>query len=68
MVTVAADAVDLQGLPVLIVDDNATNRRLLEGMVAIWHMVPTLTATRPDALAALRAGAADRTALPTRDH
>ena len=54
VVTVAADRVDLQGLPVLIVDDNATTRRLLEGMVTVWHMVPTLTANLPDALAALR--------------
>ena len=54
MAPVNPDTVDLQGLPVLIVDDNATSRRLLEGMVAIWHMVPTLTANLPDALAALR--------------
>jgi len=48
------DAVDLRGLPVLIVDDNATNRRLLEDMVIGWRMVPTLAANVPDALAALR--------------
>jgi PAS domain S-box-containing protein len=48
------DTIDLHGLPVLIVDDNATNRRLLEGMVALWHMLPTLTASLPEALAALR--------------
>ncbi len=46
---------DLHGLRVLIVDDNATNRRLLEGMVAVWHMVPTPAVSMAEALAALRA-------------
>jgi two-component system sensor histidine kinase/response regulator len=48
------DAVDLRDLPVLIVDDNATNRRLLEEMIIGWRMVPTLAASVADALAALR--------------
>ncbi len=41
--------------PVLVVDDNATNRRLLEEMLIGWRMVPTLAASAPEALAALRA-------------
>ena len=45
-------------LPVLIVDDNATNRRFLEEMVIGWRMVPTLAASMPEALAALRAAQA----------
>ena len=49
------DAVDLRDLPVLVVDDNATNRRLLEEMLIGWRMVPTLAASVPEALAALRA-------------
>jgi signal transduction histidine kinase/CheY-like chemotaxis protein len=55
-VAVAAgpDAIDLRGLPLLIVDDNATNRSLLEAMVIGWRMVPTLVVSVPDALAALR--------------
>ncbi len=51
---VVPDAVDLQDLPVLIVDDNATNRRLLEEMLLGWRMVPTLVASASEALAALR--------------
>jgi two-component system sensor histidine kinase/response regulator len=51
---VSPDAVDLRDLPVLIVDDNATNRRLLEEMLIGWRMVPTLAASAPEALAALR--------------
>ena len=55
VVAAVPDAVDLRALPVLVVDDNATNRRLLEGMLIGWDMVPTLTAGMPDALRALRA-------------
>jgi two-component system, sensor histidine kinase and response regulator len=51
---VSPDAVDLRDLPVLIVDDNATNRRMLEEMLIGWRMVPTLTTSAPEALAALR--------------
>jgi two-component system sensor histidine kinase/response regulator len=50
----APDAVDLRDLPVLIVDDNATNRHVLEEMVIGWRMVPTPANSAPDALAALR--------------
>jgi two-component system, sensor histidine kinase and response regulator len=49
------DTVDLRNLTVLVVDDNATNRRLLEVMLSGWAMVPTLVASVPEALAALRA-------------
>jgi signal transduction histidine kinase/CheY-like chemotaxis protein len=48
-------SVDLRDLAVLIVDDNATNRHLLEGMLLGWRMVPTLAASVPEALAVLRA-------------
>ena len=48
------DAVELRDRTVLIVDDNATNRHLLEEMLLGWRMVPTLVASAPDALAALR--------------
>jgi CheY-like chemotaxis protein len=48
-----SDAVDLRDVPVLVVDDNATNRRLLEEMLIAWRMVPTRAASAPEALAAL---------------
>jgi two-component system sensor histidine kinase/response regulator len=50
---VPADAVALRGLPVLVVDDNATNRRVLEEMLTGWRMVATLAASAPEALRAL---------------
>jgi len=34
--------INLDGLPVLIVDDNFTNRRILEEMLRNWHMQPTM--------------------------
>jgi signal transduction histidine kinase/DNA-binding response OmpR family regulator len=47
--------VALQNRPVLIVDDNATNRRLLEEMLRAWRMAPSSASNVPEALAALRA-------------
>ena len=40
----------LRDLPVLIVDDNATNRRILELVTTNWHMHPTLAESGPQAL------------------
>ncbi len=58
-VVAAADTVPgasrgLDGLRVLVVDDNATNRRILEQMLASWHMEPTAVADAKQAMQALR--------------
>jgi len=42
--------IDLRGLPALIVDDNATNRRILEESLRKWGMEPTSAANGLDAL------------------
>ncbi len=49
-----AESSRLRGLPVLAVDDNATNRRILHGMLAHWGMKPTVIAGGKQALAVLR--------------
>jgi PAS domain S-box-containing protein len=41
---------DLQGVSVLVVDDNATNRRILDEQLTRWHMKPTLAADSRTAL------------------
>ena len=43
----------LRDLAVLIVDDNATNLRILQEMVLSWQMKPTLSERGPEALALL---------------
>ena len=43
----------LQGVKVLIVDDNRTNRRILEGLVKGWGMKPTVMPDGEKALAEL---------------
>jgi len=46
----AQDLVDLRNMPVLVVDDNATNRLMLEGMLLRWFMMPTLAEGGREAL------------------
>ena len=43
----------LDGVPVMIVDDNATNRRILEAMLGNWRMVPQSASDGAEALTAL---------------
>ncbi len=56
--TVAIDEArpDLEGLRVLIVDDNATNRQILARQCAIWSITPTSAPGPAEALALLREG------------
>jgi CheY-like chemotaxis protein len=44
----------LRGLPVLVVDDNATNRRILYETLLHWGMKPVLAGGGPEALDILR--------------
>jgi signal transduction histidine kinase/CheY-like chemotaxis protein len=48
-----AEEVSLVGLPVLVVDDNATNRRILGRTLSNWKAAPTLAESAEAALAAL---------------
>jgi PAS domain S-box-containing protein len=48
-----SDLASLQGLRVLIVDDNDTNRRILEEMLASWRMQPASASSGTAALTAL---------------
>jgi PAS domain S-box-containing protein len=45
-----SEPVALRGAKVLIVDDNRTNRRILEGLVSRWGMKPTLASDAEKAL------------------
>ncbi len=52
---VAGQMPDVKDLPLLIVDDNATNRRVLEEMVLQWGMKPTTVESGKTALVAMEA-------------
>lgn len=54
---VPADLARLRGLSVLVVDDNATNRRVLHDMLRRWGAAPVLVECGRDALDALHAAA-----------
>ncbi len=59
-----AQLATLHQMPVLVVDDNATNRRILQEMLVNWGMRPTLSAGGRAALAALREAASSREPFP----
>jgi CheY-like chemotaxis protein len=49
----------LTGLPVLVVDDNGSNRRILHEILTNWRMKPALASSGAEALAALGNGKAN---------
>ena len=65
----ALPAEALEGLLVLVVDDNATNRRILQETLAQWHMRPVPADSGPRALEIIRehALAGERFALALLD-
>jgi len=50
------DVRDLAGVSVLVVDDNETNRQILQEILTSWHMVPTLASSGQEALVEMRRG------------
>jgi CheY-like chemotaxis protein len=48
---------DLVGLPVLVVDDNATNRHILSRVLENWHMVPVVVDSGQAAIKAMETAA-----------
>jgi len=60
----AIDAESLLGLPVLVVDDNATNLRILSEMLEGWLMQPAQAASGRQALAILEQRRAMGTPFP----
>jgi PAS domain S-box-containing protein len=62
--TPARTQVNLRGLDVLVVDDNATNRRVLSGLLRLWAARPTAVGSGPAALAELRRAAAAGESYP----
>src|SRR5262249_26121703 len=59
-----APHVNLEGLPVLVVDDNATNRSILVEILTTWRMRPATATGGDEAVAELRRGAASGAAYP----
>jgi signal transduction histidine kinase len=54
----ARPPVSLRDMAVLVVDDNATNRRVLSGILRIWESRPTTVDSGPAAIAEVRRAAA----------
>ncbi len=59
--TLARDLDGLEGAHVLVVDDNQTNREVLDAQLRAWGLDPDLAANGPEALRLLRAAAGSST-------
>jgi|SRR5579863_1186754 len=60
----ASRPVDTEGLQVLVVDDNATTRRILEEMLTHWGMKPTAVDSARAALAIMEQAASSDDPIP----
>ncbi len=58
------DISQFAGVPVLVVDDNATNRRILEDSLLRWKMIPAVVDSAAAAIQALRRVQESRSRLP----
>ena len=58
------ETVVLDGMPVLVVDDNATNRKILDAMLRHWRMEPSLAEGGERALEVMEKNAAQGTTFP----
>jgi two-component system sensor histidine kinase/response regulator len=58
------DVPQFAGVSILVVDDNATNRHILEGAVLRWKMVPTAVESAAAAMQALQQAHDSGTQLP----
>src|SRR5262245_3001762 len=54
----------LRGLSVLVVDDNATNRRILQDMLRRWEAAPSIVESGREALAAMHSAASSGEPFP----
>jgi signal transduction histidine kinase/CheY-like chemotaxis protein/ligand-binding sensor domain-containing protein/HPt (histidine-containing phosphotransfer) domain-containing protein len=57
--TVSSSPAALEGLPILVVDDNATNRAVVEGMLKNWKAIPATAESGPAALGIMKQSAAE---------
>jgi PAS domain S-box-containing protein len=62
--TARHDDAALQGMAVLVVDDNATNRRILRDVLTDWGMRPTLVGSGEAALGAINTASAEGRPFP----
>jgi two-component system, sensor histidine kinase and response regulator len=51
------DGIDLHGLPVLVVDDNSTNRKILDAILKHWSMCPQLASSAQEGFSVLEQAA-----------